>query len=546
LRALVDKVPAIDSPLGTFEAAWELLGRVEVVAPGVFELMLMHPYTGSWLAYTNKLVSQQINGVCPLWIHLGYFNCLAAAGAARARIPFESRIPVWNGEAILPTLGMARFSTASTVATVRGDGSAVELTAGDERVQVADDAPSWWALRQVTTRGGLSVRLDDLDLYRGLNEPIPAKRIEPEEAKLWEELLDDAWRLIEICLPEFAMGLAEGMSSLVPRPPIAFRNMSGSTGNAFGSAIISRPRDAASLASILVHEFNHIRLYGLLRLVPLHDADSRERFRTLWRDDPRPIGGVLHGVYSFFGVTAFWRAFTEKHPDNRHALFEFAYWRSGVWDTLQALRDDPSLTSTGRRFVDLIADELGPWQDEPVAPDIARQAEVAAIDHYAGWRLRHVRPSERVVHELAKSWLADKNFAGTLVLPAEAVPVSAADGTWPGARLDLIRLGLAEPDRSQLPRLWPTVPGAVAADVAYVCGDLPDAIRGYKAELEQDPSNASAWIGLGLALSAQDASAGHVLLRHPELVRATHRMISRTATAPAPDDLAGWIARFVS
>src|SRR6185312_14082905 len=114
----------------------------------------------------------------------------------------------------------------------------------------------------------------------------------------------------------------------------------------FGSAIIARPSDAASLAEALVHEFHHIRLGGLLHLTRLHEEDPRERFYTPWRDDPRPIGGVLQGVYAFFGVTAFWRVLAHasmKAPDRR-AVFEFAYWREQTWRVLLRLREDPVLT----------------------------------------------------------------------------------------------------------------------------------------------------------------------------------------------------------
>jgi hypothetical protein len=407
-------------------------------------------------------------------------------------------------------------------------------------VRVAEDTPGWLAVRELRA-DALTVRLDDVDPYRGLNAPIPAKRIDADEVKLWAELLDEAWRLIRECMPEFGAGLAEGMCSIVPRPPVPFRNMSGSTGNAFGSAIISRPPDAASLASVLVHEFSHIRLYGLLRLVPLHDKDPRQRFRTLWRDDPRPVGGVLHGVYSFFGVTAFWRAFAEKYPGNRQAMFEFAYWRSGVWQTFQALRDDSSLTTAGRRFVEAIAGEVGTWRKEPVPADIAQLAETAVTDHYAGWRLRHIGPNETLATELANTWLSGKDAVKTLQLPADPETAPDPDGDWPGARLDLTRLALSEPSRNQLPDLWPTVPGAIEADVAFVSGDLPSAVDGYQAELEQHPNNASAWIGLGLALTAQGASGGRALLRCPELVRAVHRRIAKEAVAPAAGELAGWI-----
>src|SRR5205823_7977241 len=106
-----------------------------------------------------------------------------------------------------------------------------------------------------------------------------------------------------------------------------------SSGEAFGSAIITRPTDPASFGASLVHEFQHNRLSGLLHLKSLYNDDPTERFYTVWRDDPRPIAGVFQGVYAFFGVTAFWRALSRVETDlfERIAQFEFAYWRQAVW-----------------------------------------------------------------------------------------------------------------------------------------------------------------------------------------------------------------------
>nr|WP_245589427.1 HEXXH motif-containing putative peptide modification protein [Amycolatopsis balhimycina] len=104
------------------------------------------------------------------------------------------------------------------------------------------------------------------------------------------------------------------------------------------------------------------------RAAPRHLArdDSRERLYAPWREAPRPIDGVLHGIYAFFGVAAFWRALSAAEPAHELAAFEFALWRTAVWRTLRAVYDDESLTSTGRRFLDGIAAKLAPWQKEPV------------------------------------------------------------------------------------------------------------------------------------------------------------------------------------
>ncbi len=566
LRALVEettKIPELFGPLPSSEVAWELLARVQEQVPSALELILAHPYTGSWAGYTTRLLRNRITGVCPMWMHVGHLHALAAAAAIHAGLDFHTHIPLWNGGAMLPTLGLAQLAAGSSwsVAEVRSERGQVEVGNDAASVQLppalAADAPGWWGIQRLTVRTAdrvLSVRLDDLDPYRGLYEPVLPQRLDPTEVDAWCALLDDAWRLIVHHLPDIADALPAGLDSLVPRPAVPFRMPSASTGEAFGSAIIARPPDAASLAATLVHEFHHIRLGGLLHLTRLHDEDPRERFYTPWRDDPRPIGGVLQGVYAFFGVTAFWRALARagtRAPDRR-ATFEFGYWREQTWRVLRVLQDDPVLTPAGRRFVDGIAERLGPWHDEPVPADLVDLIAAVATDHHAGWRMRYVRPDPGTVADLADAWLAGRNRPVTTRLVTDQPPTPVPDGSWSPARADLIRLSVAQVDvadpsdgRNALTRTWSSVPGATAADFAYVTGRLTDAARGYRAELAADADCPAAWVGLGLALSGLGVMpAARALLYYPEVVRAVHRRIrARTRTVPTPEDLAAWIGR---
>jgi HEXXH motif-containing protein len=559
LRALVEEVaknPELSGPLPPPESAWELLVRVQEKSPAALERMLAHPYTGFWESYTMRLLRNRTTGVCPLWVHIGHINAIGAAAAIRAELDFHIEVPLWDGCAMLPTLGLARLPARSrwSVAQVCAGQGLVTVSSEDARVRVqrqpSPDVPDWWEVRRLAVRAGgrgLSVQLDDLDPYRGLFEPVPPQRLDAAEVDTWRSLLDEAWRLIVRYRPGLADAMAAGLDSLVPRPATPFRLPSASTGEAFGSAIIGLPTDAASLAATLVHEFQHILLGGIFHLTPLHAADHRERFYTGWRDDPRPIGGVLQGVYAFFGVSAFWRALARAGTGatRRRAAFEFAYWRGETWRTLCELRTDPSLTPAGHRFVDGVAEVLGPWQNEPVPADLSHDAAALAADHYAGWRMRFVRPDPATVATIADAWRAGRSRLGAIAAPNDRSPTPVPDGSWSRARADLIRLRLTQP-RDAVEQMWPTIPDATASDYAYATGRFTEAENGYRRELAADPDRPASWVGLGLALAARGTGpAGRALLHYPELVRATHRTIRNAPTAPAPDELADWIGRSV-
>ncbi len=553
----VAKKPKCLGPLPPIEAAWELLARVEDASPTAFDRLLTHPYTGSWAGYTTRLLRNGLDGPCPQWVHLGHVHAIAAAAAIRAGLTFDTAVPLWDGKAVLPSLGLARLPTPVPFSTaeVSGTENTYVISHGATRVSLPatpdTDAPGWWSIRRVRVAAGrkqFSVRLDDVDPYRGLCEPVPPQRLTDAELGEWRRMLHDAWRLLVAALPDYVRLPPIGLKSLVPRPRVLFRNPSASTGEAFGSALLGQPTDAASLASTLVHEFQHIVLGGVLHLISLYEDDPRERFYVPWRDDPRPIAGTVQGAYAFFGVTAYWRALARTGATNRRAWFEFVCWRQQTWRTLEALRDDASLTEAGRRFLAGVTEVLGPWQDERVSEDITDLADAAAADHRAGWRVRHLRPRADVVSDLVSAWLAGRPRPPLTVTHADLPPTPVPDGTWSPARTDLVRFGLTAAGQAQLPDIWATVPGSTAADLAYAQGRFRDAAQEYRAELAATPDRCTALVGLGLALSAQGPSpAGRALLHCPELVRAMHRRLRRIdPRVPTPEALSAWIGQLVS
>ncbi|MGW5741174.1 hypothetical protein [Amycolatopsis sp. NPDC003861] len=194
LVEVVTKSEDLYRPLPSPEMAWELLARVEQTAPQALETILAHPYTGTWAGYTTRLYRQDATGVCPFWVHAGHLHCLAAAAAVHAGIPFETELPVWHGKVSLPTLGTAllRAEAPFSVATIRGADGHVEIRNRHSVVRLpgdlSADAPGWLGIRQVVSWSDehrLAVRLDDLDPYRELYEPILPARLSPVELESW-------------------------------------------------------------------------------------------------------------------------------------------------------------------------------------------------------------------------------------------------------------------------------------------------------------------------------------------------------------------------
>ncbi|WP_394621418.1 HEXXH motif domain-containing protein [Lentzea sp. JNUCC 0626] len=546
------KAPGACGPLPPVDAVWDLLARVETVSPAALDRTFAHPYTGSWAGYTTRLLNGAADSISPLWMHVGHVHAIAAAAAITADLDFAISVPLWDGNAILPSLGTARLPAPDQFSTAEVRGGRGHYVVSTEHGEVRlparpdSDAPGWWGLRTCRSGSGparLSVTLDDLDPYRGLHEPLLPERLEVTEAGAWSRLLRGAHELLLDVTPELAGVVAAGLDTVVPKPNVPFQNPSASTGEAFGSAVIGLPVDPADLAATVVHEFQHIVLGGILHLARLYEPDHAERIYVPWRDDPRPLSGALQGVYAFFGVTAFWRGMARSRG-SRRASFEFAHWRGQTWRTLVALRQDATLTEAGQRFLAGVAEVLGPWQQEPVPQDVLVLADLLAADHRAGWRLRHLRPDPAIVAVTTDAWLAGRARPPVVLEPADLPPTPVPDGPWPRCRATLTRLGTSEVGQE----LRHAVPGATDADFALTAGRWTDAARGYRAELRADPDRPASLVGLGLALNGSGSNpAARALLHRPELVRAVHRELRRTARdVPTPEKLAWWLGQLVS
>ncbi|MFG1716041.1 HEXXH motif domain-containing protein [Micromonospora sp. NPDC049203] len=560
LRAVLDAVaetPEAAGPLPPVADAWALLVAAQRHAPAVVDRLLAHPHVGTWAGYVlRRLRGSTVTAEGPLWVDLGYLHALAAAAGVRAGLPsFTLRVPVRDGFAALPTLGGAVLPAGQRWAVAEVAAADGEATVALDGHRVAFDSAGggtdgWFALPTVRAEAGgqeLTVGLDFLDPYRNLRSPTPPDLDTVAAIDRWRTLLTQAWELLVRVCPERAAPIARGLFSVVPqRPAERFRTMSASAGDAFGSMLISEPEDAPELAVTLVHEFQHIKLGGLLHLTPLLIAEPRHRLYAPWRDDPRPLGGLLQGVYAFVGITEFWRAYRPVAGGAARTVahFEFARWRRQVTATLAELRTRPELTDVGRRLLAGLADTAATWWSEPVPGEVLAAADAAVDDHRAQWRLHHRRPDPAVAQAFAAAREAgDARPDGDYPEP----PVEADAGA---RRLDtravLLLWRLTDPEGFARLRKDPSsvgeqVSGASAADLAYAAGEVGQAHELYLAELSTGSASPSAWAGLGLTTAALGfAPAAEALRSRPELVRAVHRLL-RAGSPVDPVDLAAWV-----
>ena len=309
---------------------------------------------------------------------------------------------------------------------------------------------------------------------------------------------------------------------------------------AFGAIATSWPPDPVTLAETLVHEFQHVKLCGLLDLVPLATSGGEQVYAP-WRRDPRPAGGLLQGIYAHLGIVRFWAAqrHAETAPDDiLRAQVQFARWRPAIETAIDTLRQTGCLTPEGERFIALARAEGQRLAGEPV-PDHALQiAREASLDHQLTWQIQHVavagpgrgqpggRPTARVSRApgllFPDTWIAEDVRKLSSSVRSRLLNMSYLE---PARYRELSRRERSpssEPDRLLL------APGDRGRRTGY-----RDLISG-----SADPQP-EAWVGLALALHQLPASPLRTsFAAHLPVLFDIHACLGRRARSAGPGGLA--------
>lgn len=562
LRAFYDAAngePTLLGPMPPIKDAWQALERAQESDPDAVKALIAHPQVGSWLAYALRRLRGGARSDAPLHIDFGQIHVLALAAAALARQSMTTRVPLRDGRVMVPCFGMASFEDCGPwdVADAEVEDGRIRFSHRGRVVEVPEtpetDADGWWGLRRVTIHAdpSLSVWLDDLDPMRDLADPVPPVRLSDAEVQRWTDLLRDAWAILSKGHPEIAQAMAAGVTSLVPLPiGDGWDTRSASTGDAFGAILCSPPPDAVTLAVSLAHEFMHIKLGGLMHLLPIIERDSTATLYAPWRDDPRPLGGLTQGVYAFVGIAAFWRR--HRHDvtgtEQRLAHFEYCYARAQAQEGLANARTAGGLTPHGEAFLAGLATEVDSWSQDTVPEEIATLSHLVALGHRIGWRLRHCRPSDEDIEALAAAWSTET--ATSLHIGPSIVHPDPEMRHWSQGRLGLARRKILAPEHCLTAPNASWGRGLTDADLLLFEGDAAAARDCFAKQIAEDPEQADAWTGLGLALDAgrPHGGAGHrAMTERPEVVRAVYRRIATDPSRrPSPLDVAAWLDAFVA
>jgi HEXXH motif-containing protein len=311
--------------------AWELLQVLDEKHPAAVANAIAHSFFRAW-------AFQAIDD--PVSAHPATLVGYALAASSHAKLAAELPVPLDTTTVYLP--GIGRIATVAGKAVLGDGGEPLRYVAKSRYLGGGGE-------------GGPRVLLEDLDDQRDAFQLPPTDQLSDDEFAQWDAAYNSAWQLLKDQYGEYVGGLETGLRVIMPlKPSPDGHAASGTARQAFGALGLALPPEPDILALLLIHEFQHVKMGAVLDLFDLYDESDTRLYYAPWREDPRPLEGLIQGVYAHAAVIDFWRRRTER--GDAKAAIHFARWRAQTWEALENLEASGSLTET-RRSIRVEAEE---------------------------------------------------------------------------------------------------------------------------------------------------------------------------------------------
>jgi HEXXH motif-containing protein len=566
VRAIVDASErrAVEAgELARVEESYQSLVAVQRYAPRVVAELLASPQVGAWAGWCLRRLTSgrhdhgDHSELSPLWVDFAHLGAIAAVAAIRSGVELRTSLPARAGSVTLPTLGrltvdnggpwtLARFDLSSRAATVLVEGFRVIVPP-----PWRGDVAGWAPVRRFQARIGgveLTAELDDLDPYwRCFSLPVSG-RLGPDAVERWRCRLVEAWMVLAARHPERLSVVGASVACLVPLSSRSgARRFSASSRHAPGAVALTEPASGVRLAATLIHEVQHFKLNALHDLVPVYRPDATGSFYSPWRHDPRPLAGLLHGIYAFVGVAEFLRREREcARTRDALAELELARYREQLQLGYQQAVVAQGLTALGGRVVAALGAAIERLHNEAIPSDTKRLAEDLVVEHRASWRLRNLVPEPADVEKLADAWLAGHPMTAEVQIHDRLIDRIEEGDESP--RAQLAEFWVSEPETLRRlagnPEAFRTrFPGASEADVNLVAGEYNKVIEEQSQRIAAGTADSMIWTGLVVAHCriCTDRNRSSLATR-PEMIRALCERLIALSGSCDPCELDRWLA----
>lgn len=377
------------------------------------------PYAFVWLKRIFDLIKAKRGEVLTAWIDphllpkqsfgdygselLDRFGILVVGALCRsnATCEFAEPIPLLRPSTIpLSTRHLTPNSSSACITGVR-EGNVEALGVHQQE------------LRSVTI-GGRRIAIDPFDEYLFVEAREGASR------QLGRDSVDDFCELLTRALSDLRANCPESIEEI----QLVYRSMSpsliasltgfpsGTTSSSIGFSCFSLATRPEIMCEMLIHEVSHAHLFAVQNIDPLLDPAIHgegwhpENLYSPWRDDARPINGVLHGSFVFARVAMMWLRWIDSSstcsdlPRRRLAAL-----RDQLVIACEILAAYATWTPAGATFFADLCRTVARIQDRCSGLQLANveplYAEVASVgrssgasksrqrEHFARWRTRN-------------------------------------------------------------------------------------------------------------------------------------------------------------
>ncbi|HAO10531.1 MAG TPA: hypothetical protein DCQ51_04965, partial [Planktothrix sp. UBA8407] len=265
---------------------------------------------------------------------------------------------------------------------------------------------------------GIELNSFDSDLRLGGRYDLNFEELTPTSTIKWLSSLEEAWFWIDSCSSLLASEIFMGVQSLVPVHSHAIDVHRSQTFREIpGLLILSWMSDTSVIVEALVHEYHHHKLNALLNLDPIIVEGSPEAiYYSPWRDDTRPLSGILQGIYVFQAVLEFGHKIlkTDIPVLQEKRLQQRVYTaKQQLLTALKVLKTNAGFSLIGQALIEAIEENI-----DRVQPEIS-QTEKELIDvrlkeHQQKWEAANPNLIETEIFQIQVSVDFVKNDNNTI------------------------------------------------------------------------------------------------------------------------------------
>jgi hypothetical protein len=354
--------------------------------------------------------------------------------------------------------------------------------------------------------------LEMSNVHRAGNPTWTVLDLTPDRVKTWVDVVGGACHLISEVEEKHWVPVRALLSSLFPLESPRDKILSGTAPEALGCIAASLPPNAPLLAESLIHEAAHTLLHILLDEQRFWNPDNVRRvYRSPWRDDLRPISGMVHGIFAFLGVGELWKLLLERDLLGELEEFGRIRLRTVVLQVGEALAEVANSAEVTEAGGDLLA-----WAERKTS-DLVQFSKVHALSTHGEKAIdarliehrKRLPVSPRAPFGKATS-AADREWSRELdaTMPP-AANLGADDIARRESISDRIQIAAfnAEPVVDRLKALAlsagrsePESSALVQGSICYGQGDFSQAVKFYADYVERRWEDLDAWRLLASAL----------------------------------------------